>query len=330
MSITGRDTNRLAPGGLTVVVPVYNSQLSLPDLLDALLRVLQGQGIAFEIILVNDGSRDESWDVLRRLATPVPELVAINLMRNYGQHNALLAGIRAARYDTIVTIDDDLQHPPSEIWRLLEKLNDGYDVVYGTPTSEQHGLVRNLASQITKLTLQGTMGAVTARKVSAFRAFRSSLRDSFAEYRGPFVSIDVLLTWGTSRFAAVPVQHQARAKGVSNYTLAKLLAHAMNMMTGFSTLPLQLASLVGFAATLFGLVVLVYVIGRYLAEGGSVPGFPFLASLIAIFAGAQLFSLGIMGEYLARMHFRLMEKPPYTVRESLHTASGTVVSERPE
>jgi undecaprenyl-phosphate 4-deoxy-4-formamido-L-arabinose transferase len=130
------------------------------------------------------------------------------------------------------------------------------------------------------------------------------------------VSIDVLLTWCTTRFAAVPVRHEPRRRGVTNYTFRKLVTHAFNMMTGFSTLPLQLASVVGFVFTLFGLVVLVAVIGRYLIQGEKVPGFPFLASVIAIFSGAQLFALGIIGEYLARMHFRMMERPTYAVRST--------------
>jgi undecaprenyl-phosphate 4-deoxy-4-formamido-L-arabinose transferase len=236
-------------------------------------------------------------------------------MRNYGQHNALLCGIRAARFDTIVTIDDDLQNPPEEIVRLLDKLDEGYDVVYGTPAVETHGLWRDLASRVTKIALQSTMGAETARKVSAFRAFRTVVREAFSSYRSPFVSIDVLLTWGTSRFASVVVQHDLRRVGQSNYTLRKLVTHALNMMTGFSVLPLQLASLAGFSFTLFGVGVLIYVVGRYLLQGTSVQGFPFLASVVAIFSGAQLFALGMIGEYLARMHFRMMERPPYAVRQ---------------
>ena len=128
------------------------------------------------------------------------------------------------------------------------------------------------------------------------------------------MNVDVLLTWGTSRFAMVSVRHDQRAIGATNYTFAKLLAHAFNMMTGFSTLPLQLASFVGFAFTLFGVGVLLFVVIRYFVSGDSVPGFPFLASIIAVFSGAQLLSLGIIGEYLARMHFRTLEKPAYVVR----------------
>jgi undecaprenyl-phosphate 4-deoxy-4-formamido-L-arabinose transferase len=219
-------------------------------------------------------------------------------------------------------MDDDLQHPPEEIPKLLDKLSEGYDMVYGTPQHERHGLWRDLASQVTKLALQSSMGVETARNVSAFRAFRTLLRDAFANYQSPFVSIDVLLTWTTRRFASVVVRHDPRKSGVSNYTFRKLLVHALNMMTGFSVLPLQLASLIGFAFTLLGLVMLVYVIGRYIAQGGSVPGFPFLASAIAIFSGAQMFALGIIGEYLARMHFRTMERPTYAVRSTTFSGQG--------
>ena len=240
----------------------------------------------------------------------------INLMRNYGQHNALLSGIRAARYETIITMDDDLQHPPEEIGALLTKLAEGYDVVYGTPSQEQHGIWRDLASQVTKLALQSAMGSETARRASAFRAFRTQVRDAFTNYQSPVLSLDVLLTWGTTRFAAIPVRHESRRVGKSNYTLRMLITHALNMMTGFSTLPLQLASLMGFVLTIFGIGILAYVIGRYFISGDSVPGFPFLASIIAIFSGAQMFALGIIGEYIARMHFRTMERPTYTVRST--------------
>lgn len=305
--------------GLSVVIPVYNSEGSLSLLVRRLQASLGKTGWPFEVILVNDGSRDCSWPVIQELARLHPEVRGFNLMRNYGQHNALLAGIRAARYDLICTLDDDLQNPPEEIPALLTELAKGYDVVYGSPRTEQHGLWRNFASQITKLALQGAMGVATARSVSAFRIFRTHVRRAFEDYRSPYVSIDVLLTWGTTRFSAIAVDHKPRQAGVSNYTFRKLLTHALNMMTGFSSWPLKVASLVGFAFTLFGIAVLLYVLARLLLSGRVVPGFAFLASVIAIFSGAQLFALGIIGEYLARMHFRMMERPTYVVGE---TAGG--------
>jgi len=298
---------------ISIVVPVYNSEAILPELISRLGNVLPGLAKRFEVILVNDGSRDGSWGVVCELEAKYTWVYGINLMRNYGQHNALLCGIRAAKYKVIVTMDDDLQNPPEEIPKLLNKLSEGNDVVYGTPQEERHGFWRDMASQVTKLALQSAMGAKIARKVSAFRVFRTEVRNAFANYQSPFVSIDVLLTWGTTKFDAIAVQHDTRQAGISNYTFRKLVSHALNMMTGFSTVPLQLASLMGFVFTFFGLVVLAYVIGRYLILGYSVPGFPFLASIIAIFSGAQLFALGIIGEYLARMHYRTMERPPYIV-----------------
>jgi len=308
------DTENATSSGLSVVIPVYGSELTLPQLVERLKNVLSPLTETCELILVNDSSPDGSWEVISGLAQQNSWIRPINLMRNYGQHNALLCGIRASQYGVIVTMDDDLQHPPEEIPKLLAVLAEGYDVVYGTPEREHHGLGRDLASLATKMALQGALGAEIARQAGAFRALRRQVTRAFDHYEGSFVSIDVLLTWGTSRFAATPVRHVPRPQGASGYTFRKLVTHAMNMMTGFSTLPLQLASIVGFAFTLFGIGVLLFVLARYFIVGGSVPGFPFLASIIAIFSGAQLFALGIMGEYLARMHFRSMQKPPYVVR----------------
>lgn len=301
---------------LSLVVPVFRSQEMLPALHRRIVSAIEPIDPHFELVLVEDCGGDDSWRVIEDLARDDSRVHGIQLARNYGQHNALLCGIRAARGEVVVTLDDDLQNPPEEIPRLLQKLDEGYDVVYGTPAAETHGFLRDQASRITKLALQSAMGAETASKVSALRAFRTRLRDAFADYRSPTVNIDVLLTWGTTRFAAITVRQDERAAGASGYTLRKLFTHTMNMMTGFSTLPLQMASVVGFIFGALGFLMMAYVIGRYLMGGSSVPGFPFLASIIAIFSGVQLFALGIFGEYLARMHFRSMERPPYTVQRT--------------
>jgi undecaprenyl-phosphate 4-deoxy-4-formamido-L-arabinose transferase len=305
----------LAPG-ISVVIPVYNSESSLPKLIERLVLVLRSVADnSFEIILVNDGSRDRSWRVIDELSHVNQSITGINLTRNYGQHNALLCGIRAARFDRICTLDDDLQNPPEELSRLIEALTPEFDVVYGVPEHERHGVWRDLASIVTKIVLQRAMGATIARNISAYRVFRTRLRDASIDYRGPYVSIDVLLTWATNRFAMVRVKHDERTIGRSNYTLRKLMSHALNMLTGFSTWPLRFASLVGFGFTLFGMCVLAYVLIRYMVQGNPVQGFPFLASVIALFSGAQLFALGIIGEYIARIHFRMMERPTYVELE---------------
>lgn len=302
--------------GLSVVVPVYRSEKSIGLLVEELAQELPKLAEDFEVILIEDDGGDNSWAVIEQLSAEHNFLSGYRLMRNYGQHNALLCGIRAARYDCIVTMDDDLQHPCARIKDLLDKLAEGYDVVYGAPTNERHGILRNIASVVTKVVLQGAMGAQTARHVSAFRAFRSRLRESFSDYRGPLVNIDVLLTWATTRFVAVPVEHRRRTIGKSTYTVGKLITHAFNMITGFSTLPLRFANLLGLSLTAFGSAILVYImVSQLFAYQFEVPGFTFIASLIAIFAGAQLFALGIIGEYLARMHLRIMDRPVYIVRQ---------------
>lgn len=310
-------TRNALPDGISILIPVFNSEGSLAELLQRLSTVLNSLNMRFEVIMVDDGSRDRSWQVVQELVKEYPFLRAYRLMRNYGQHNALLCALRAARYDKAITMDDDLQNPPEEIPKLLAALNDECDVVYGTPEREQHGFWRDMASRFTKLALQNAMGAEIARRVSAFRVFRTTLREAMENVSGPFVCLDVLLTWGTTRFSAVTVRHETRKVGRSNYTFGKLVVHALNMMTGFSVLPLQFASWVGFVFVLFGFGVLAFVVGRYLAHGAAVPGFAFLASIIALFSGVQLFALGIIGEYLARLYFRSMDRPSYTIRESI-------------
>ena len=302
---------------VSVVIPVYNSEKNLNALFDRLVATLDSLAEieAYEIIFVEDSSRDRSWEVIQGIASRDPRVTGIRHSRNFGQHNALLRGIRAAKYELILTCDDDLQHPPEEIPILYDQLVKGFDVVYGTPKVEKHSLARVLSSKITKWILSGSMGADTAQKVSSFRLFRTYLREAFHHYDGSFISIDVLLTWGTSSFTAVAVEHDARNAGASNYTFRKLMTHAFNMITGFSIRPLQLASFIGFFFTFFGICVFGLVVGRYLIQGGSVPGFPFLASVIAIFSGAQLFTIGIIGEYLARIHFRTMGRPYSIVKE---------------
>jgi undecaprenyl-phosphate 4-deoxy-4-formamido-L-arabinose transferase len=311
---------------ISVIIPVYNSEKSLQLLAKRLSGVLEKHSQAYEMIFINDGSHDASWQVICSITSENICAKGINLMRNYGQHNALLAGTRMAKFDTIVTIDDDLQHPPEEIPKLLERLNEGWDVVYGSAVEKPHGLLRNLASQITKLAFQSIMKVHVARKISAFRVFRTSLRNAFESYNAPSPSIDVLLSWATVRFSFVEVRHEPRTIGTSNYTFKKLLAHAINMMTGFSTMPLRVASWLGFFFTLFGIGIFLFVLGRYILLDTPVQGFTFLASTIAIFAGVQLFVFGIFGEYLARIYGRVMDRPAYIIEDvKQQTSDGSNV-----
>ena len=297
---------------ISVVIPVYNSGLILFSLIGRLIPALKKISDTYEILLVNDGSYDNSWQIVSELTKKSRKIIGIDLMRNYGQHNALLCGIRAAKNDIVITMDDDLQHPPEEIHKLVEKLLEGFDVVYGIPLKQVHEPWRNFFSWFTKTVLSKMLGIKGIKTISAFRAIKTDLRKAFINFDSPNILIDALLTWGTNNFGTVEVNEDKRSAGRSNYTFIKLFQMAMLVLTGFSTIPLRIASAIGFFFTLFGGGVLIYVIIRAVQEG-SIPGFPFLASIISIFSGVQLFTLGIFGEYLARIFNRSMDHPAYVI-----------------
>jgi len=299
---------------ISVVIPVYNSESILPKLVKRLTKSLQSICSNYEILLINDGSQDESWDSIQKIIDENKQVRGVNLRRNYGQHNALLCGIRLAKYDVIITMDDDLQHPPEEIHKLVEKLNEGYDVVYGIPEKLVHSTWRNFSSRFTKRFLGKILGVEGIKYISAFRAFKTEIRTAFDQFDSPNVIIDALLRWGTEKFGTVEVNEQTRKIGHSNYDLFKLAKFTMLVLTGFSTIPLRIASLIGFFLTLFGIGVLIFVMIKGFLDGDLL-GFPFLASIISIYSGAQLFGLGIFGEYLARIFNRSMRVPTYIIGE---------------
>lgn len=300
---------------VSVVVPVYNGAKTLDLLAERLQAVLPTVAEAFELVLVNDDSPDQSWEVINRLAKTYPWVRGVALMRNAGQHNATLCGIREARYEVIVTLDDDLQNPPEYLPALLAKLDEGYDVVYGVPRKREQAWWKGMFAAAVKRSISYVMGMRTVRDIGAYRVFRARLRQAFAHYKGPDVLVDVLLSWGTSRFASVPVAEAPREAGNSNYNLWKLVKVSFLVLTSYTTIPLRLASIIGFLFTIFGFFVLVYVLAIYLTDW-SIPGFPFLASTISIFSGVQLFALGIIGEYLARVFERTGGRRSYTISQT--------------
>jgi undecaprenyl-phosphate 4-deoxy-4-formamido-L-arabinose transferase len=295
---------------LSIVVPVYKGGKLIEPLVVQFNKSLPAFAENYEIILVNDGSPDNSWAIIQSLIDKYTAVRGICLMRNYGQHNATLCGVRLARHEVTITMDQDLQHRPEDIPLLLTKLEEGYDVVYGAPKKLPQGFLRNLMTASIKEILARVIGLPAVRNVSAFRAFRTNLRDAFANFQSPTLILDVLLSWGTTRFTSVPV-NIAQAERTS-YNFRMLVRTALLILTGYSTLPLRFASWIGFVMTIFGLGVFVYVLFVYFSAG-SIPGFPFLASIIALFSGAQLFALGIFGEYLARMFDRSMDRPTYVI-----------------
>lgn len=302
---------------ISIIIPVYNSAKILPELVERLNKSLNTLIDQYEILLINDGSKDNSWEIIQSLSSKIPAVNGINLMRNYGQHNALLCGIRNAKNEYLVTMDDDLQHPPEEIHKLFNEIQKGFDVVYGIPQKLVHYKWRNFFSKLTKNLLAKFLGIKRIKYISAFRIMRREVRKGFEDFNSPNVIIDALLTWGTEKFSTVEVYEQPRAQGRSNYNFFKLVKISMVILTGFSTLPLRISSVIGFILTVFGIGVLIYAVVRSFLEG-SIPGFPFLASIISIFSGAQLFSLGIIGEYLARIFTRSMNRPSYVIDETIN------------
>ncbi len=318
---------RLLPG-VSVVVPVFRSGPTLKPLVDRIATTLSG--VPHEVILVDDGSPPETWRAVSQLARNDDRVVGVRLGRNFGQHNALVAGVRHAAFDVVVTLDDDLQNPPEEIPKLLAALVDDIDVVYGVAPTAAQDRWRRMAGSVIRWAMAGVLGAQDAARMSAFRAFRTDLRAAFSGEIGPSVSLDALLSWGTSRFSSVDVEHHERAEGRSNYSFRSLVRFAVDTATGYSSVPLQVATSLGLAAAVFGFGVLLWVLGRVLISGTAVPGFAFLASTIAIFAGAQLLTLGIVGEYLARIHFRVMRKPTYVVGELVDGSGTSAVADQNE
>lgn len=299
---------------VSVVVPVYRSEQTLQELVTRISSALQEYD--FEIILVDDASGDGSWQKISSLAKENPNILGIRLGRNSGQHGALLAGVRMAKFNTTVTLDDDLQNSPEEIEKLISELKPNVDVVYGVSAEIKQSFYRRLGSKIVRKFFSSALGFNSAVTMSSFRAFRTVLRDGFNTQLGPNISLDALLTWSTTRFAVAKVRHDERKIGSSHYTFRKLVRFMIDMTTGYSALPLRLATAIGFMSIALGILLLLYVVGRPLLSGGSVPGFPLLASSIIIFSGVQIFLLGVLGEYIGRMHFRVMNKPTYMIAES--------------
>ena len=299
---------------VSVVIPVYRSTVSLYPLVSRLEQALDGR--EFEVILVDDGSPEATWEIVTELVATRTSVRAMRLARNFGQHSALIAGIRAARHAVIVTMDDDLQNPPEEVARLLAALKPGVDVVYGTPGNVGQPAWRRYGSSVSRQVIS-RLDAFNVTRSTSFRVMRSDLVKCFPEDLGPSVSLDAILSWVTDRFATIEVDHVARHDGSSNYSASRLVRHALDVATGYSTVPLRLALLLGFATAGFGFVILAYVLIRFAVFGTSVAGFSFLASIITIFSGVQLLTIGVIGEYLGRMHFRLMRKPTYVIAEIL-------------
>lgn len=306
---------------ITVVIPVYNSAATLHQLHARLTKTLGVITQSYEIILVDDGSRDASWPAMQALAAKDEvHVVAVQLMRNYGQHNTLMCGLGMARGAHVITMDDDLQNPPEEIPKLLAHIqNNHLDLVYGCPSNREHAAWRNLGSSIVWHFYRTVFrNPVTP---TPFRVMTHQLAQSVMFYDLNFTYLDGLLAWCTGRIAGVEVEHHSRAEGNSGYSLGKLLALALNLYTNFSLIPLQIVSGIGLATALCGFGTGFYYLFQYFVSNITVPGFASTIITVLILGGAQLLALGVIGEYLGRLHLNVNRKPQYVIR---HKQSGAI------
>lgn len=299
---------------LSIVVPVYNSAGTLATLLDRLRQTLAPLTRSYEIILVDDGSRDGSWAAIQSLhAEHGAHLVAVQLMRNYGQHNALMCGLGLSRGEYVVTMDDDLQNPPEEIPKLLAHIRQGgIDLVYGCPSKRSHASWRNLgASVVWHFYRTVFKNPITP---TPFRVMRHQLAHSVLFYDLNFTYLDGLLAWCTSRIGGVEVEHHARAEGGSGYSLGKLIGLALNLYTNFSLIPLEIVSALGLLCATSGFLLGLYYFVLFLTSSIAVSGYASTIIAILILGGAQLLALGVIGEYLGRLHLNVNRKPQYVIR----------------
>lgn len=295
---------------VSAIVPVYGSAGSLPRLVEELAAVLTDATTDHEIVLVDDGSVDGSWGAIVQLTDLYPQVVGIRLARNVGEHNALLCGIRAARFAVAVTLDDDLQNPPSEIPLLLDGLAEGHDLVYGVPARVHQSRSRRVAAWIWKWVASVLLRTADVRAVSSFRAFRTSLRDAFADGPSQAIFLDEMLHWGATSTSFVKVRHAPRAIGRSNYQLSGLIEHTLDMITNYSVRPLRLASAAG---ALLATASVCFVLAGAVTRADGNLAMWLLAALVTLVGGSVLLALGIIGEYLGRVFERSTHQPPYVV-----------------
>jgi len=305
--------------GVSVVVPVYGSARILPSLVESLEPVLrEAAGDAFEVILVHDDGPDDSWSVIRSLAQSRPWLRGLDLSRNAGQHNAIMAGLRFAGGDVLVTMDDDLQHDPQDIPRLIECLEAGSDVCYVQFKSRRHAAWKRLGSRFNDLVARWLLRKPAGLYLSPYRAFRKHVRDEVLRYCGPFVYLDGLILQSTARVSVIHGEHHTRRDGKSGYSLRKSISLWLQMATSFSVAPLRLASMAGIFFSLVGFLLAAALVIQKAINPATPVGWTSLIVAILIVGGIQLLALGVIGEYVGRVLLNVANRPQFVAREFLN------------
>ena len=306
--------------GLSLVIPVYGSEKVLPELVARLQTVLDGiEGLRanYEVIFVCDCSPDHSWHAIQTLAATHPWVRGISLRMNAGQHNALMAGFAQARGEIIMTMDDDLQHSPSDIPLLLDELARGRDVVYARFTSRKHAGWKIAGSRLNDLVAGYLMQKPKGLYLSPFRAMRAAIRDDILRYQGPYVYVDGLILSVTRNIGSVDVDHHDRYAGDSGYSFRKSLSLWLKMATSFSIVPLRITSLVGMCFAGLGFLLAIAFVIQKFTVNRMPDGWSSLIVTILVVGGVQLLALGMLGEYLGRVLLTLNSRPQYVIGETV-------------
>ncbi len=302
------------PVRLSIVIPVYRAERTIGRLVHELADRL-GRAYHLEIVLVNDGSPDNSAAVCRGLSANLPFVKFLNLSRNFSEHNAVMAGLNYCTGDYVVTMDDDFQNPPGEVAKLVEEIRKGYDVVFSSYAVKQHHALRNLGSCVNNWFAMVLLDKPRDLYLSSFKILSRFVVDELIKYDGPYPYVDGLVLRITRNYSRVLVAHDPRREGRSGYTLRKLISLYLNMFTNFSILPLRLASYAGLASSVLGLVLAVYFAIEKIYDPTLPAGWASMIVSLFLIGGIQLFALGMIGEYLGRLFLKDNGRPQFVVRE---------------
>ncbi len=311
-----QSTEAVTAMDISIVVPVYRAENSLRMLHQELTTVLGGMNVEYEIIFVEDNGGDRSWSVIKEIVAEDNHVTGVKLSRNFGQHAATMCGIARARGDWIFTLDDDLEQLPEFIPQIYEKAQQGVDLVYGVYTERTHRMWRNITSNLARWMFRMAIPNINEHYTS-YRCIRRETARELTNFDSPFPFIDGYLSWITNNYTTVQVTHGERVQGRSSYTLGRLFAHVISIFVTFSDLPLRLASWLGLFMSFIGSIwFAVIILGRVFGLI-TVSGFASIMGGIVLFGGVQLLILGIIGQYLGRMNFRLSKKPLYLIGEEI-------------
>ncbi|MCH5256702.1 MAG: glycosyltransferase family 2 protein [Lachnospiraceae bacterium] len=304
---------------VSFVIPCYNSARTLEKVVEEITDVMQNtQNYSYEIVLVNDCSPDDTFEVIRSICSKREDICGVNLAKNFGQHAALMAGFHYVHGDIIVCLDDDGQTPAGEVGKLLDKMKEGYDVVYAKYEHKQHSAFRNFGSRINELMTRVMLNKPKELYISSYFAAKRFIIDEMIEYTNPYPYVIGLVLRTTNKIANVEVNHREREIGTSGYTLGKLFTLWFNGFTAFSIKPLRMATAIGVFVAMSGFIYGIYTVIRKLVDPNIVIGFSSLMSAIVFIGGMVMVMLGIIGEYIGRIYISLNNSPQYVIRESIN------------